>query len=174
MNDDSFVDPRFLSSYDLSKSWIEPSIAYNGSTIWAWNKVLNANHITFSEAFYNAMDEIVSDPSMVRRCYSSPESLRKGYSDFFYMNRADVSFFLTVEEVMFRHRVFLESVIPTILHCVNPEPFVDCNHEQMEDRLHCVHVHPVKLSKPYYRSYVMKRLNHENMYEIPIMKYSSV
>ena len=175
MNDDSYVDPQFLSSYNLSTSWAEPSVPYNGSMKCKWNSALNVNKIRYSEAFYHAMDEIVSDQAMNRRCsYTSPGALRKGWSDFFYIYRSDVTFFLTLEEVMFRHRVFLEFAVPTILHCINPKPVVDCNHRQMENRLHCVHVHPVKLSQSDLRSYVKKRLWHKNLYEIPIVQYCSV
>ena len=175
MNDDSYVDPQFLSSYNLSTSWKEYSIPYSGRTRWPWNDALNVNKVSYSEAFYNAMDEIVSDRSINNRChFTSPGSLRKGWGDFFYVYRGDVSFFLKLEEVMFRHRVFLELAVPTIIHCINPKPFIDCNHGKMENRLRCVHIHPVKLSHSNLRSYMMKRLNHDNMYEVPIVKYYSV
>lgn len=172
MNDDSYVDPLFLATYDLDRSWSEGGSPLRIDFTDNWHGRLNVRGIPFSQAFMEAMDELSGDPTINDRCHmDDPFRHVKGWADFFIISPRDLDLFLRMEEVMIRHQVFLEYAVVNLISCLNPEHIIDCNHMLMEDRTRCVHIHPVKYSQQYMREYAINRLQHKNMYEVPICTY---
>lgn len=172
MNDDSYVDPLFLSTYDLDRSWGEGGTPLRRDSPDDWHTELNLRGIPFSQAYMEALDELSGDPMINDRCHMDrPFHHVKGWGDFFIVSKGDLDLFLRMEEVMIKHQVFLEYAVANIIFCLNSEILIDCNHKYMENRTRCVHIHPVKYSQEAMREYGIKRLQHKNMYEVPISNY---
>ena len=165
MNDDSYIDPLFLKSYDLSHSWSEPSEEYDPvkQPHWLWPRRRNNKGIKFHDAYNSAM-AILSKDSFVSQChFENVTNRRKGFSDAFYLTAKDVIIYNHIATIMYNKRAFLETASPTALWCVTQSFFDDCNHKAMKNIQTCVHLHPVKYSKRGMTKLVMKRVDHSNL-----------
>ena len=166
-NDDSCLQPILLGRENhnvaLSESWFK----WTNYTHWMWNWKLNSNGIKFSQAFFDAVEEISESPSMKALCKFNKTKLRKGWGDFFYIPKSKISSFLKLEKVMFEHKVFLESAVPFIMQCLEAKVIVNCNHGKMLQRENCVHLHPVKYSRSEEKSICINRITNISLIERP-------
>ena len=166
-NDDSCLQPILLGRENhniaLSESWFN----WTNYTHWMWNWKLNSNGIKFSQAFFDAVEEISESPSMKALCKFNKTKLRKGWGDFFYIPKSKISSFLKLEKVMFEHKVFLESAVPFIMQCLEAKVIVNCNHGKMLQRENCVHLHPVKYSRSEEKSICINRITNISLIERP-------
>ena len=173
MNDDSYIDPQFLKSYNLSMSWSEPSVVCNPRRKRRWRWPFNKNNvgIPFYIAYENAIKTLQREEVGKLCNFKNVDNNRRGYSDAFYLARKDVKVFNRIATVMFENSVFLEMATPSAMWCVTHSFFNDCNHGRMKNREECVHMHPVKYSKRKMRQLAMNRLDHVNMHVIPHVGY---
>ena len=173
MNDDSYIDPQFLKSYNLSMSWSEPSVVCNPRRNGRWRWPFNKNNvgIPFYIAYENAIKTLQREEVGKLCNFKNVDNNRRGYSDAFYLARKDVKVFNRIATVMFENSVFLEMATPSAMWCVTHSFFNDCNHGRMKNREACVHMHPVKYSKRKMRQLAMNRLDHVNMHVIPHVGY---
>ena len=168
MNDDSYVDPQFLNSLNLSSSLSEPTKKYHNSGYWDWKIRSNSHGVRFPVALDRAIKLLKEDPEMNKTCqFSNPDNTRRGFSDFFYIAAADIDLFLKMSTVMYSQRVFLEMAVPTMMYCLTKETVIDCNHGKMPMRKTCVHMHPVKYSIRSMQKLALERLEHINMNRLP-------
>ena len=107
------------------------------------------------------------NPSISKLCVYNRSQLRKGWGDFFYVPKSLISRFLKIEDVMFKHQVFLESAVPFIMNCLNATIISNCNHGKMLQRETCVHLHPVKYSRMDERSICINRITNTSLLERP-------
>ena len=171
MNDDSYIDPRFLSKYDLTKSWSEPSTVYRTNCRWMWNKKNNIKNVPYKQAFYDAVKELKALP-IAKNCHlENARNLRRGFADAFYLILSDMPKWYEMIMIMKNHYVFLEVAAPTVNWCITRNAINDCNHGKMKNRRKCVHVHPVKYRMPNMKEYCLKRLDHLNLDTAPPRMY---
>ena len=171
MNDDSYIDPRFLSKYDLTKSWSEPSTVYRTNCRWMWNKKNNIKNVPYKQAFYNAIKELKTLPIAKNCHFENARNHRRGFADAFYLILSDMPKWYEMISIMKKHYVFLELAAPTVNWCITRSPFNNCNHGRMKNRRNCVHVHPVKYRRPYMKEYCLQRLDHLNLDVAPPRMY---
>lgn len=171
MNDDSCVDSILLNTYDHSKSMSEHINSWNRSQQWMWNVMKNSNKVSFPNALFNTIKELKSDQEVRDRCPFVHNITYKGWSDFFYICKRDMPFFLKMEEAFYRNRNFLELAVPNMLACLNATEITDCNHGFMPKITSCVHVHPVKFSWSKNRVLCMRRLRRQSMNKRPATTY---
>ena len=143
MNDDSYIDPQFLKSYNLSMSWSEPSVVCNPRRNGRWRWPFNKNNvgIPFYIAYENAIKTLQREEVGKLCNFKNVDNNRRGYSDAFYLARKDVKVFNRIATVMFENSVFLEMATPSAMWCVTHSFFNDCNHGRMKNRETCVHMH---------------------------------
>lgn len=171
MNDDSYIDPRFLSKYDLTKSWSEPSSVYRTNCRWMWNKKNNIKNVPYKQAFYDAVKELKALP-IAKNCHlENAYNHRRGFADAFYLILSDMPKWYEMIMIMKNHYVFLEVAVPTVNWCITRNAINDCNHGKMKNRRKCVHVHPVKYRMPNMKEYCLKRLDHLNLDTAPPRMY---
>ena len=113
----------------------------------------------------NAVSEVESDSLLHSYCRFDFSQLRRGWGDFF--PKSNLTAFLDLERVMYKHYVFLENAVPFILNCLDAYEIVDCNHGKMWDRRHCSHLHPVKFSRPRERKICLHRVKGTTLRERP-------
>ena len=167
MNDDSYVDPLFLASYDLSQSWIEPTKMIDFSVRWDWHKRKNIAGVLFPNAYINAIKNL-QNTEIGKKChFENDTNLRRGYADFYYITKKDMPIYYKLIPEMKRQYVFLEMAAPTVNWCITHNFVINCNHDGRKEIRTCLHVHPVKLRMDEMKEYAMKRLYHLNMSEIP-------
>lgn len=167
MNDDSYVDPTFLITYDLTKSWVEPSRKVDLSVRWMWYNRKNIRGVRYIDAYRTAIQNL-QKTEIGKKChFEDPNNLRKGFADFYYIAKKDMPVYYELIPEMKRQNVFLEMAAPTVNWCFTHNFVVNCNHGAMRERRTCLHVHPVKLSMNKMKEYAMKRLYHLNMDETP-------
>lgn len=166
-NDDSCLQPKFLGLENHNRAMAESWFKWTNKTHWMWNWKINSHNISFSQAFFEALDEIDMNPSISKLCVYNRSQLRKGWGDFFYVPKSLISRFLKIEDVMFKHQVFLESAVPFIMNCLNATIISNCNHGKMLQRETCVHLHPVKYSRMDERSICINRITNTSLLERP-------
>ena len=166
-NDDSCLQPTLLGEENHNKAMSEMSFSWYKEEMWMWNVMYNRNGVFFSKAFLNAVSEIKSNPSLHSLCKFNSPQLRRGWSDFFYFPKSNLTAFLELESVMYKHYVFLENAVPFIMNCLEPNVIKDCNHGKMPDREVCPHLHPVKFSKPEERQICLNRIMNITLLEKP-------
>ena len=81
--------------------------------------------------------------------------------------KSNLTAFLELESVMYKHYVFLENAVPFIMNCLEPNVIKNCNHGKMPDREVCPHLHPVKFSKPEERKICLNRIMNITLLEKP-------
>lgn len=168
MNDDSYVDPQFLNSLNLTSSLSEPTREYHNSGYWDWKIRSNSYGVRFPVAFNRAIRLLMENPILNETCqFSNPQNTRRGFSDFFYITGKDIDLFLQMSAIMYSQRVFLEMAVPTMMYCLTKETVIDCNHGRMPQRKTCVHMHPVKYSMRSMQELALDRLEHVNMSRLP-------
>ena len=172
MNDDSYIDPQFLNSYNLSQSWNEKYTEYNPrKQRWGWYKARNANGITFRQAYDKAIS-ILSKSSFGKACkFEKYYNQKRGFADAFYLTAQQVELYNKLIMVMYEQRVFLEMASPTVMWCLTYNMFDDCNHGKMKNRKTCVHLHPVKYRQGNNKKFAMMRLDHLNLGVVPKHQY---
>ena len=153
MNDDSFIDPINLNDMNTSYSYYETAriLAENG--IWLWWRNKTYEGLSFEEAFNHAIQVINADPELRNVCGEWKwTNTSHGWSDFFYVSRAQIPLFFMYESIMFQYKVFLEIAVYNIMKCITKHAINSCNH------IGCVlsdyeylHIHPFKYSRSNYR-----------------------
>ena len=171
MNDDSCIDPRFLSAYDLSQSWNEPYESVNYSVYWYWYKIKNEEGITFRRSYEKSIKMLLKTKDGKECDLANRSNWKKGYSDAFYIVAADMPRWYRMMLIMKKYYVFLEMAVPTVNWCLTKNEFIDCNHGAMLDRLTCVHMHPVKYRQPNMMKLCLQRMDHLNMKDTPPRRY---
>ena len=166
-NDDSCLQPTLLGEEDHNKAMSEKSHSWLKEEKWMWNNMYNINKVLFSKAFLNAVSEIESNPSLHSLCKFNSTQLRRGWGDFFYFPKSNLTTFLELESVMYKHYVFLENAVPFIMNCFDANVIKDCNHGKMPDRKVCPHLHPVKFTKPDERKICLNRIMNITLLEKP-------
>ena len=146
-NDDSCLQPTLLGEENHNKAMSEVWDPWTPYDKWPWNRILNKRWRWFSKAFLNAASEIESNPSLHSLCKSNSSQLRRGWGDFFYFPKSNLTAFLELESVMYKHYVFLENAVPFIMNCS--------------------HLHPVKFSKPDERQICLNRIMNITLLEKP-------
>ena len=170
INDDSYIDPLLLSTYDLTKSWSEPSLVVNYKVRWHWSH-RNVHGKTYIVSYENAIKELL-ETNYAKDCrLRNYHNLRRGYSDAFYIVAKDMPKWHKMMLVMKKHYVFLELAVPTVNWCLTKKEFIDCNHGKMLERYTCVHMHPVKYRQPNMTNFALLRLDHLNMDDTPPRRY---
>ena len=173
-NDDSYVDPTFLVTYDLTKSWTEPSRKVDTSNRWVRYYRKNKKGVRFLDAYRTAIKNL-QKTEIGKKChFENGTNLRKGFADFYYITKKDMPIYYELIPEMKRQNVFLEMAAPTVNWCFTHNFVINCNHGAMRNKLKCLHVHPVKIRNPKMQEYAMKRLYHLNMYETPIRSWYTV
>ena len=166
-NDDSCLQPTLLGEENHNKAMSEVWDPWTPYDKWPWNRILNKRWRWFSKAFLNAVSEIESNPSLHSLCKFNSSQLRRGWGDFFYFPKSNLTAFLELESVMYKHYVFLENAVPFIMNCLDANVIKDCNHGKMPDREVCPHLHPVKFSKPDERQICLNRIMNITLLEKP-------
>lgn len=171
MNDDSYLDPLFLTGYDLTQSWTEPSSQMHFTEHWRWFAWKNAKGRTFQQAFVDAVEELKNTEEGKKCHFERPENWRRGFADFFYITQKDMKAFYPMITVMKKHWVFLEMAAPTVNYCITHNFVVNCNHRGMKNRRTCVHMHPVKYRQPGMKEFALNRLYHKNLDSSPPQRW---
>lgn len=166
-NDDSCLQPNLLGQEDHNRAMAETWFDWSVDSRWWWNHKKNSNQIPFSEAYTNAVNEIYQNMTTRKLCSCSFSQLRRGWGDFFYIPKSNVSAFLELETVFFRNKVFLENTVPFIMNCFNANIIIDCNHGKMLNREHCIHLHSVKYSRVNERAICINRITNTTLLERP-------
>ena len=166
-NDDSCLQPTLLGEENHNKAMSEVWDPWTPYDKWPWNRILNKRWRWFSKAFLNAVSEIESNPSLHSLCKFNSSQLRRGWGDFFYFPKSNLTAFLELESVMYKHYVFLENAVPFIMNCLEPNVIKDCNHGKMPDREVCPHLHPVKFSRLSERRICLNRIMNITLLEMP-------
>lgn len=171
MNDDSYIDPKFLNDYDLSKSWTEPSGVIYYTQKWVWFQRKNKKGVLYSDAFKKAIRRLL-DTQEGKECkFDDPHNLRRGFADAFYIVAKDMPRWYKMMTIMKQEYVFLEMAAPTVNWCLTKSVFDNCNHGKMRNKLTCVHMHPMKYRKGKNRIICLDRLDHKNMEVTPPRLY---
>ena len=166
-NDDSCLQPTLLGEENHNKAMSEVWDPWTPYDKWPWNRILNKRWRWFSKAFLNAVSEIESNPSLHSLCKFNSSQLRRGWGDFFYFPKSNLTAFLELESVMYKHYVFLENAVPFIMNCLDANVIKDCNHGKMPDREVCPHLHPVKFSRLSERRICLNRIMNITLLEMP-------
>ena len=167
-NDDSYVDPTFLVTYDLTKSWTEPSQKIDTRNKWLWYYRKNKKGVLYIDAYRKAIRNLQKTEIGEKCHFENSTNLRKVFADLYYIAKNDMPIYYELIPEMKRQNVFLEMAAPTVNWCITHNFVINCNHGAMRNKLKCLHVHPVKIRNPKMQEYAMKRLYHLNMYETPI------
>ena len=167
VNDDSCLQPELLNRENHEKAMSEPIIIWRNGSNWLWNGKKNLKNKLFSDAYYMAVKEITQLRTYNSLCHSDSQLLPRGFSDFLYLPKSNISAFISLESIMFKHYVFLENAVPYIMSCLKAIQIKDCNHGKMIDREICPHLHPVKFSKTRDRLICMHRITNETLSERP-------
>lgn len=171
MNDDSYIDPKLLTKYDLSLSWTEPSKVINYKSRWNWFKRKNMKGVLYPDAFNNAIKILLNTQEGKECKFDDHHNLRRGFGDAFYIAAKDMPRWYNMMTIMKQEYVFLEMAVPTVNWCLTKNFLDDCNHGKMKNRLTCVHMHPVKYRKSSNRALCLDRLDHKNMKRTPPRYY---
>ena len=166
-NDDSCLQPILLGRENHDRAMSEGRYIWSKNEKWMWNHMFNKNRTLFSVAYLNAVSEISSHPSLSNICKFNSSQLRQGWGDFFYFPKSNLTTFLKLESVMFKHYVFLENAISFIMECVDATVIKDCNHGKMLEREFCPHLHPLKFSRSEDRNICLHRINNITLSERP-------
>ena len=166
-NDDSCLQPTLLGHENHDRAMSETWYSWSPYNKWPWNVVKNKNNIFMFMAYMNAVSEVKSNSLLHGYCKIDFSQLRRGWSDFFYFPKSNLTAFLDLERVMYKHYVFLENAVPFILNCLDAYEIVDCNHEKMLEREVCPHLHPVKFSKKKEREICLHRVMNITLRERP-------
>ena len=166
-NDDSCLQPTLLGKEDHSKAMSEVWFPWKNTPRWIWNSKVNKKKVHFSKAYLNAVTEIESKPTLHNLCKVSSSQLRRGWGDFFYFPKSNLTTFLELESVMYKHYVFLENAVPFIMDCFKANVITDCNHGKMPDREVCPHLHPVKFTRSRERRICVNRIKGVKLSERP-------
>ena len=166
-NDDSCLQPTLLGEENHNKAMSEVWFPWKNIRRWRWNYILNKKKIRFNKAYLSAVSEIKSNPSLHSLCKFNSPQLRRGWSDFFYFPKSNLTAFLELESVMYKHYVFLENAVPFIMNCLDANVIKDCNHGKMPDRKVCPHLHPVKFSRLNERKICLNRIMNITLLEMP-------
>ena len=166
-NDDSCLQPTLLGKEDHNKAMSEVWFPWTPYNKWPWNVVKNKNNKVMFLAYLNAVSEIESKPTLHNLCKVSSSQLRHGWSDFFYFPKSNLTTFLELESVMYKHYVFLENAVPFIMDCFKANVITDCNHGKMPDREVCPHLHPVKFTRSRERRICVNRILNITLSERP-------
>lgn len=158
MNDDSCVHPGRLTTYDLSRSLLESSSKWTKKIHWMWNYMRNDKNVPFKDAYENAIEELQTIEFIQNKCHFDVNDLHKGWSDFFYIAKKDIPYFLGIEAVMYKHRVFLENAVPSTMLCLGAQKIINCNHNGLANLQTCLHLHPTKFSKANSRQLCLGRI----------------
>lgn len=167
MNDDSYIDPRYLLTYDLKYSWTEGSRPMQFDKRWQWYMKKNDRGVLYKDAFANAMKELKKTQWNQQCQFGDGTNQRRGFADFFYLVAKDMPAYYEMMYVMKKHRVFLEMAAPTVNWCLTHRTIDNCNHGRMKNRRTCVHMHPVKLRQEGMKEFMMNRLYHLNLDRAP-------
>ena len=81
---------------------------------------------------------------------------RRGY--FYYIDEKDVALALKMEEVFYRHGVFYEFAVPTMMYCLNKQPVSDCIGMRSRGNESCLHAFPVDYSSESEVLWTLQRL----------------
>jgi hypothetical protein len=160
-NDDSCVHPLFLNKYNHATILNEP-YGFDDKNWWYWRKANNSNGVNFDIAYYNALSELN---------ITIGNFIIHGFSDFIYIPNRSIPLFLKMEKVMFKHRVFLEYVLPTFAYITGGKNIVNCNHGRMSNIEFCVHMHPTKFSREEDRMICLNRILSKNLTAKPKLEY---
>ena len=144
MNDDSCLNPDLLNSYDHNKNMLEGVSLWSPSVNWYWNRMFNEEGQLFSDAIQIAVSRLEHLHIKNGNFSFSTNRIMYGWSDFYFVRSSDMDFYLTAEEIMFEHHVFLETAVPTLLSCSDVVIVSDCNHGIFNSNSPCVHSHPHK------------------------------
>ena len=166
-NDDSCLQPTLLGEENHNKAMSEVWFRWKNIRRWRWNYILNKKKIRFNKAYLSAVSEIESNPSLHSLCKFNSSQLRRGWGDFFYFPKSNLTAFLELESVMYKHYVFLENAVPFIMNCFDANVIKDCNHGKMPDREVCPHLHPVKFSRLSERQICLNRIMNITLLEMP-------
>ena len=170
-NDDSCLQPAFLSREDHGRAMGEQTFPWINSKKWIWNYKTNINHVNFSEAAMEAISEINRDKNLSVICELNMTHLMRGWGDFFYFPSKDRELFMRLEDIFWRKKAFLENTVPIIMHCLHAKVIDDCNHGKMLNRETCSHLHPVKFSRPIDRTICLNRIKNITLSEKPNTSY---
>ena len=166
-NDDSCLQPTLLGEENHNKAMSEVWFRWTPYNKWPWNLVRNKQNVVMFLAYLNAVSEIKSKAHLRSICKVDLSQLRRGWGDFFYFPKSNLTAFLELESVMYKHYVFLENAVPFIMNCFDANVIKDCNHGKMPDREVCPHLHPVKFSKPEERQICLNRIMNITLLEKP-------
>ena len=167
MNDDSYVDPKFLLDYDLTQSWFEPSVKMNFNQYWMWYKTKNSDGKTYLEAYNNSLNILMKNERWKKCRFDLENNRQRGLADFVYVAKKDIADWIAMVDVMYSNKVFLEMAIPTVNWCISRKPIIDCNHGRMLAKHTCVHMHPVKYRQPNMKELAMNRMYRRDMDTLP-------
>lgn len=172
MNDDAFLDPLYLNTYNLSESHHEPTRTYNPRTPWPWNSMKNMFGVPYPQALRDAVEEVVAIPALERVCrLSDPENTRRSLQDYFYVSKDDIALFVKLSSIFYKHRVFLEQAAPTINWCLSHNAIITCNHNFWKDVKTCVHLHPIKLGSLHQQGLAMDHITRRNITRVAVMSW---
>ena len=166
-NDDSCLQPTLLGHENHDRAMSEKSHPWYKNQTWMWNAMYNMNRTRFSTAFLNAVSEVESDSLLHSYCRFNFSQLHRGWGDFFYFPKSNLTAFLDLERVMYKHYVFLENAVPFIMRCIKANVIMDCNHGAMPEREVCSHLHPVKFSRSKERRICVNRIMNITLLEKP-------
>ena len=166
-NDDSCLQPTLLGEENHNKAMSEVWDPWTPYNKWPWNLVRNKQNVVMFLAYLNAVSEIKSKAHLRSICKVDLSQLRRGWSDFFYFPKSNLTAFLELESVMYKHYVFLENAVPFIMNCLDANVIKDCNHGKMPDRKVCPHLHPVKFSRLSERRICLNRIKGVRLNEKP-------
>ena len=171
-NDDSCLQPIYLGKENHDQAMAEDWRYWTNKTYWKWNHVRNMNKVVYQQAFFEAIDEINDSPTTNTFCWYNKSLLRRGWGDFYYVPKTKVESYLKLEEIMFKHKVFLEVAVPSMMQCLDANIIRNCNHGRMTNRENCVHLHPVKYSRIEEKSICINRITNLTLQERPKTWYS--
>ena len=167
VNDDSCLQPELLNRENHKIAMSEPKKVWRNDGKWLWNSRKNLKNELFSNAYFKAVKEITQMKTYHSLCYSNSQELTRGFSDFLYLPKSNISAFIMLESIMYKHYVFLENAVPYIMSCLEATEIKDCNHGKMMDREICPHLHPVKFSKERDRLICIHRITNKTLRERP-------
>ena len=115
-NDDSCLQPTLLGEENHNKAMSEVWFPWTPYNKWPWNLVRNKQNVVMFLAYLNAVSEIKSKAHLRSICKVDLSQLRRGWGDFFYFPKSNLTAFLELESVMYKHYVFLENAVPFIMN----------------------------------------------------------
>ena len=172
MNDDAFLDPLYLNTYNLSESHHEPTRTYNPRVPWPWNSMKNMFRVPYPQALRDAVEEVIGIPALERVCnLSNPKNTRRSLQDYFYVSKDDIALFVKLSSIFYKHRVFLEQAAPTINWCLSHNAIITCNHNFWKNVETCVHLHPIKLGSLNQQMLAMDHITRRNITRVAVMSW---